>query len=151
MNRSTEKQTKLETVRLNIFRRLEQPDSASCISLVTNLFSSEVYCTVLKSFTTRVMVFLTPCSPSQNPVGELFSSWRWKVYDCSSYERTTLLQAICSYIAQCSSRCQPWKETLKLSWPVKYEQQAMMNDDRPHNIVCCDIIMDLKPDMKIFL
>lgn len=100
--------------------------------LQSDLFPGEVYCnyeSVLKAVKTCVMVFLTLCSLFWNPVRELFSSWRRRVCDCSSYERTTLLQALWSSTVHCSSRCWPRKETLKLSWPVRNEQPAMMNDD----------------------
>ena len=55
------------------------------------------------------MVFLPPYSPFLNPIEELFSSWRWKVYDRRPYERVTLLQAMeeaCEDIQD--PACQAW-------------------------------------------
>lgn len=125
--------------------RMEYSDlSISCISLVTDLFPAEFYCSymsVLKAVTGSVMVFLTPRSLFRNPVGKLFSTWRGKIYDRSAHKRTTLPQAMWSCTVHCSSRCWPRKETLKLSWPVKNEQPAVMNDDCSHNILCCDMIV----------
>ena len=55
------------------------------------------------------MVFLPPYSPFLNPIEELFSSRRWKVYDRRPYERVTLLQAMeeaCEDIQDAA--CQAW-------------------------------------------
>lgn len=56
-----------------------------------------------------VMVFLPAYSPFLNPIEELFSSWRWKVYDRNPYGRATLLQAMeeaCGDID--ADACQGW-------------------------------------------
>ena len=55
------------------------------------------------------MVFLPPYSPFLNPIKDLFSSWRWKVYDRRPYKRVTLLQAMeeaCEDIQDAA--CQAW-------------------------------------------
>lgn len=57
------------------------------------LFIYSCVCVCFESSYKCVMVILTHCSPFRNLVRELFSPWRWKVCDCSSYEGT-LLQAM---------------------------------------------------------
>ncbi len=39
-------------------------------------------------------MFLPAYSPFLNPIGGVFSAWRWKVYDRNPYERANLLQAM---------------------------------------------------------
>ncbi|KAJ8332376.1 hypothetical protein SKAU_G00425490 [Synaphobranchus kaupii] len=54
-------------------------------------------------------LFLPPYSPFLNPIEELFSAWRWKVYDRNPHERMTLLQAMeeaCGDIH--ADACQGW-------------------------------------------
>lgn len=89
-----------------------------------------LFCECLKAVISCVVVLLKPRSLFLNPVREFVSSWRWKVYDCSSHERTKLLQATLTCTVQYGSRCRPGKETLKLSLAVKHERPAVMNDDR---------------------
>lgn len=41
-----------------------------------------------------VSVFLPPYSPFLNPIEELFSAWRWKVYDHQPHDQMSLLEAM---------------------------------------------------------
>lgn len=59
----------------------------------------------------------------------LFLSEMEKSMSSPLQSRTTLPQAKWSCTVHCSNRCWPTKETLKLSWPVKNEQPAVMNDE----------------------
>ena len=40
------------------------------------------------------MLFLSPYSPFLNPIEELFSAWRLKVYDCQPHTQLSLLEAM---------------------------------------------------------
>ena len=54
-------------------------------------------------------LYLPPYSPFLNPIEELFSTWRWKVYDRHPHEQVTLLQAMdeaCNTIT--ADQCQAW-------------------------------------------
>ncbi|XP_051238676.1 uncharacterized protein LOC127353457 [Dicentrarchus labrax] len=41
-----------------------------------------------------LMEFLSPYSPFRNPIEEIFSAWRWKVYDRHPHTQTTILAAM---------------------------------------------------------
>ncbi len=54
-------------------------------------------------------LYLLPYSPFLNPIEDIFSAWRWKVYDRQPLEHATLLQAIdeaCDDISE--DQCQSW-------------------------------------------
>ncbi|XP_032877765.1 uncharacterized protein LOC116973630 [Amblyraja radiata] len=54
-------------------------------------------------------VYLPPYSPFLNPIEEIFSTWRWKVYDRHPHQQVTLLQAMdnaCDDIT--ADQCQAW-------------------------------------------
>lgn len=59
----------------------------------------------------------------------LFLSETEKSTSAPLKSRTTLPGAKWSCTVHCSNRCWPTKETLKLSWPVKNEQPAVMNEE----------------------
>ena len=43
---------------------------------------------------TFTVLYLPPYFPFPNPIEELFSAWRWKVYDHQPHARMSLLQAM---------------------------------------------------------
>jgi len=65
-----------------------------------------------------ICLFLPPYSPFLNPIEELFSTWRWKVYDHQPHDQLSLLEAMdagCRDITV--DDCQGWIRHSKRFYP----------------------------------
>ena len=82
-------------------------------------------------------LYLPPYSPFLKPIEELFSSWRWKVYDRQPYTRINLLQAMdlaCGDIGEES--CQGWIRHTRDVFPHYLRRDS----------IACDVDEVLWPD-----
>ncbi|KAJ8008780.1 hypothetical protein DPEC_G00081970, partial [Dallia pectoralis] len=84
-------------------------------------------------------LYLPPYSPFLNPIEELFSAWRWKVYDRQPLERATLLQAM-DYACEDINvdQCQAWIRHAKRFFP-----RCLNNED-----IHCDVDENLWPNAQ---
>ena len=59
-------------------------------------------------------LFLLPYSPFLNPIEELFSTWRWKVYDHHPHDQMSLLDSMNAGCLDISAEdCQGWTRHAK--------------------------------------
>ncbi|XP_034144995.1 uncharacterized protein LOC114829938 [Esox lucius] len=65
-----------------------------------------------------VSLFLPPYSPFLNPIEELFSAWRWKVYDHQPHDQMSLLEAMDAGCRDITVQdCQGWIRHTKRFYP----------------------------------
>ena len=66
----------------------------------------------------KTSLFLPPYSPFLNPIEELFSAWRWKVYDHQPHDQMSLLEAMDAGCRDITVHdCQGWIRHTKRFYP----------------------------------
>jgi hypothetical protein len=86
-----------------------------------------------------VSLFLPPYSPFLNPIEEIFSSWRWKVYDHHPHDQISLLDAMNAGCLNISSEYfRGWTRHAKRFFP-----RCIAQDD-----ISCDVDENLWPNAE---